>query len=268
MAMREHLLSGAATASRPVRTRCQAWRHERFLRRVLRERGVCISVAGGQLPTAFGKGLSERAIEYPWVFGHDVHGDVLDAGGTLNHPFVLAAIPAAVRHVQVVTLAPEPMLQDRRLSYTWADLREIPADDASFDIIACLSTLEHVGMNNQRYGADDPPVSDPRAECVRVIREFRRVIRPGGTVLISVPYGAPTTMASMRQVSEAELNVWRDVFAPSDGHLTVFAYGRGGWMSSSTDAARNARYRVRSKELLARDRAPAARAVACLALRP
>lgn len=267
MALRQRVLSGAAAVSRPTRIRWQAWRHQRFLTGVLANPALCSSVAAGQLPSAFGKGLSERAVEYPWTLGHRIHGDVLDAGGTFNHAFVLAATPATVRHVQVVTLAPEPMLPDHRVSYMWADLREIPVDDGSFDVIACLSTLEHVGMNNRGYGADQLAAPDPAAECLRVMREFRRIIRPGGTVLISVPYGAPTSKPFMRQIAEAELRAWCDVFGPSDARLDVFAYGRSGWALSSPDAARHACYRDRSNDLLAHDRAAAARAVACLALR-
>jgi SAM-dependent methyltransferase len=46
-------------------------------------------------------------------------------------------------------------------------LEAIPVDDASFDVVLCLQVLEHV--------------ADPAA----AVRELRRVVRPGGRVLLS-----------------------------------------------------------------------------------
>jgi SAM-dependent methyltransferase len=46
-------------------------------------------------------------------------------------------------------------------------LEAIPVDDASFDVVLCLQVLEHV--------------PDPAA----AVRELRRVVRPGGRVLLS-----------------------------------------------------------------------------------
>ena len=43
----------------------------------------------------------------------------------------------------------------------------IPVEDASFDVVLCLQVLEHV--------------PDPAA----AVRELRRVVRPGGRVLLS-----------------------------------------------------------------------------------
>ena len=261
------VLAKAADVSRPARVRWQAWRHEQFLREVLGDQDACLRIAhGGPLPPGYGRGLSERAIEYPWVLGQRLHGELLDAGGTFNHAIVLAATPPQVKHVHVVTLAPERELPDPRISYCWTDLRQLPIDDASFDVIVCLSTLEHVGMDNTGYGADERPAAHPEAECIKVLRELRRVIKPGGTLLLSVPYGAATTMPTMRQITKEELNVWREVFEPTTQRLDVFAYTASGWTVSSPEAAATARYRERARELVARDRATAARAVACMAL--
>lgn len=49
------------------------------------------------------------------------------------------------------------------------DLTEIPVPDSSYDLVLCTQVLEHV---------PDPPA---------VLREFRRVLRPGGQVWLSAP---------------------------------------------------------------------------------
>lgn len=50
-----------------------------------------------------------------------------------------------------------------------ADFQRLPVADASFDIVTCIDVLEHL---------DDD---------VRAIAELRRILRPGGTLLVTVP---------------------------------------------------------------------------------
>lgn len=51
-----------------------------------------------------------------------------------------------------------------------ADLHDLPVEDGSFDAVVCTEVLEHV------------------AEPARVLDELARVLRPGGSVLITVPF--------------------------------------------------------------------------------
>jgi len=69
----------------------------------------------------------------------------------------LRAVRESVRH------------EDLGLSLVNADAQQLPVPDASFDAVVCLEVLEHV----------------PSPE--RVIDEVRRILRPGGLALLSVP---------------------------------------------------------------------------------
>ena len=51
-----------------------------------------------------------------------------------------------------------------------ADLHELPLDDATFDFVLCTEVLEHV--------------IDP----ARVLAELRRILRPGGWLLLTTPF--------------------------------------------------------------------------------
>ena len=69
-----------------------------------------------------------------------------------------------------------------------ADVRTLPFPDDSFDQALLVSTLEHIGADNARYGL--PSETDPSSR-VDALRELGRVLRPGGRLLVTVPLGEP-----------------------------------------------------------------------------
>ena len=100
-----------------------------------------------------------------WLRDHDVSGlRLLDVGcGDRPYEPLFAAAAEVVgfdvpgnRHADVV-----------------GSIDAIPVEDASFDLVVCLQVLEHV--------------PDPAA----AVRELRRVVRPGGRVLLSTHGVAP-----------------------------------------------------------------------------
>ena len=117
-------------------------------------------------------------------------GAVLDAGSALNHLHVLDRLRDRMDELDIVTLAPEPgTVPDVRARYVYADLRSLPMRDATYDRVVSISTLEHVGMDNAYYGAEDRVTTDPQPELLAAVRELRRVLKPGGECLITVPGG-------------------------------------------------------------------------------
>jgi SAM-dependent methyltransferase len=245
-------------------------RHWRALKAILRDPDECRRfAAGGPLPERYGSGLSERVVEYPWLLGRELGGVVLDAGSTLNHEPVLDALLPRIDRLDIVTLAPEPRaFVERGVSYLWADVRELPLRDAAYDYVVSLSTLEHVGMETSRYGREAERGSSPDAELRRAVEELRRVLRPGGVLLASVPFGVREDFGWMRQLDREGVNVILAAFGPAaETSVDLFAYEPKGWKRATLASAASARYRSRDRELFARDGARAARAVACIALR-
>ena len=53
-----------------------------------------------------------------------------------------------------------------------SDITEIPAPDASFDAILCSEVLEHI------------------PEPTHALDEFMRLLRPGGTLILSAPFAS------------------------------------------------------------------------------
>jgi glycosyltransferase involved in cell wall biosynthesis/SAM-dependent methyltransferase len=221
------------------------------------------------LPDGYGAGYDERVVEFPWLFTRDLGGRVLDAGSALNHPHTLVRLQPRLDELTIVTLAPEseayPFLG---VSYLYADLRDLPLRDESQDVVACISTLEHVGMDNSQYGAAADRAGDPDAEAGRALEDMRRILRPGGTLLVTVPFGQPDDFGWLRVFDAAGLDRIQEAFGSAAEQVDVFVYGRGGWRAASLEEAAGAEYRDHySAEGPAPDGAVAARAVACLTLR-
>jgi SAM-dependent methyltransferase len=122
----------------------------------------------------------ERAIEIPWTLArYRGEPDVLDVGYALATPFWVAGLAAAVPgEIVGVDVLPADLPSYRGVV---ADVRELPLDDDSFEIAFCVSTLEHVGAESRfRY----------RSGALKALRELRRVLRPAGRLLLTVPSGA------------------------------------------------------------------------------
>jgi SAM-dependent methyltransferase len=170
-----------------------------------------------------------------------------------------------VDELHVVTAAPEAQsFPERGVSYLYADLRQLPYRDGYFDTVVSLSTLEHVGKDNSRYGGPEG-AGDPDEELGRALVELRRVLVPGGTLLVTVPYGRREDHGWFRQFDEEEVERLVSLAAPRRHELRVFAYERTGWRGSSLRAAADASYRdFTADPRPSDDLAAAARAVACI----
>jgi SAM-dependent methyltransferase len=227
-------------------------------RRLAGLRTVPRVVDSSELPAGYGVALNERAVEYPWAIPR-LHGRVLDVGSTLNHGWVLDRVLPRVSDLHIVTLAPERRnFPQRRVSYVYADARDLPYRDDFFDTVCCISTLEHVGMDNSGYGGGGAS-PHPDQEQARAVAEMRRVLAPGGRLLVTVPYGRLEDHGWQRQFDEFTL---RRLFDLDSATVTVYAYGgRSGWALASLATAADASYRDGSEPA---DLANAARAVACI----
>jgi SAM-dependent methyltransferase len=244
-------------------------RHRRLVGAAVDDPGLRGAVAGGDpLPGGYGAGYDERTVEYPWLFGQGLRGRVLDAGSTFNHPHILDRALPLVDDLTIVTLVPETdAFPLRGVSYVFGDLRELPFRDGWFDTVVSLSTLEHVGKDNAVYGAGGAAAPDADAEVARAAGELRRVVAPGGRILLSVPYGRREDHGWFRQFDAEDLARLVAAFEAPRAAVSLFAYGPGGWQHATAEAMADVRYRDADAEPTpAADRAAAARGVACVAI--
>lgn len=221
---------------------------------------------GAPLPPGVGSGFDERVVEYPWLFSRGLSGRVLDAGSVLNHRHVVERLLPAIDELTIMTLAPEPVaFTSLGISYLYGDLRALPLRDDWFDEVVCLSTLEHVGMDNEVYGAGGPRAEDPRVEAAQALRELLRVVRPGGRVHLSVPFGRREDHGWLRQLDSENVDQLLAAAGAGDREEAVFRHTSRGWRRGSRRRVARARYNA--SESKDDDGAVAARAVLCMTIR-
>lgn len=233
---------------RSIAVRYLRRRHEAGQRRlVVREldRSEAYFTEPAKLPGGYGAGANERIVEIPWVLARRPTGRVLDAGSSLNHVEYLDRLEPLVDELQIATLAFEgTAYPDRGISYVYGDLRELPYRDGYFDTVISISTLEHVGMDNTAYGGSSPRADNPAHETEQAVAELARVVRDGGRLLLSVPYGRREDHGWFRQLDRADVEQLVAAARPSEVEIAVYRAFDTGWQLSDLDAASDARYRA------------------------
>lgn len=201
---------------------------------VIRDRLVRWDVA---IPVDRGvAGTNERCIEIPLaleVLRLTEPGWVLDAGAAMNgHLYVDAKPQAHVVHL-TQAIASEKMRAEgaEPISYVSADLRDLQIfADGAFDRTVCVSTLEHVGLDNLTYyGTAEQNPDSVWAACAELLRVTR------GPILITVPFAdAPWTdpKGKFRAWTRADLRRLALTAVPRDVHSRRYAItAHGTWAS-------------------------------------
>lgn len=222
------------------------------------------------LPDGFGIGLDERAVEYPWILSRlrDDAKMVLDAGAILNHRWLLELDRLRDQQLVIYTLAPEDYCcQRKNVSYVYGDLRKAIIRDQMADSILCVSTLEHVGMDNTiHYSSDHRFDENSTDDYLLVLEELHRIAEPNGQVLVTVPFGKEQRHTWFQQFTPAMISRLLNHRSWQSKDITFYRYCAKGWQLSNMDQCVNAEYFDVHKEGRVRteDGAAAARAVACI----
>lgn len=197
------------------------------------------------LPAGYGYRMDARVVEIPWLLSR-LDGPrqvVLDAGSALNNTPVVNN-PIMSRHkLFILTLAPEAQAFWRLgISYVYDDLRRLPFRDGFFDGIACISTIEHVGMDNSMYTAEHGRAIGQPDDYLVATRELKRVLKPGGYLYISFPFGKYEDHGWLQQFDAQHADALLNVFRPASHKETIFQYLPDGWILSDREACAQCSY--------------------------
>jgi len=135
--------------------------------------------------------VNERIVEQPFVFAQvgAAPQRILDLGGAES---TVALSLASLGHdVTVVDPRGYPVAHP---NLTVAPVRlEDHEPSGTYDVAVALSAVEHFGLGHYEAG---PPSQDARAALARL----REVVRPGGRLVLTVPFGADASVDHFQRV--------------------------------------------------------------------
>ena len=133
--------------------------------------------------------LHSRCIEYPFAaskFKKEVR--ILDVGTAKADRYWIRWLESlGNREVYGIDFE-KPPKPSSNIIYVQADVRRLPFDDNFFDKIFAVSVIEHIGLSDpQVYKGKVPEIQE--AGDLEAVRELTRVLKPGGELVMTFPYG-------------------------------------------------------------------------------
>ena len=159
----------------------------------------------------FDKYFDERIVEIPWVMSElkKKRGKLLDAGSTLNFKYLLKKLLNNFK-INIVTLYPEKKnFEYLGIQYIYSDFINLKYSKNTFDVITCISTLEHVGFDNSFYNYNKKTLlkeTKTKNKQLKVLQKFLNILKPGGQIFLTLPFGKGGKYKNLRQFDKNSLN--------------------------------------------------------------
>lgn len=223
------------------------------------------------LPVGYGFGLDERVVEYPWLFSKlsPEKKTILDAGSSLNHTDILNLSNLKNCKLYIATLAYEGFFPAQQIpAYVFEDLRKTCFKDEFFDMVVCISTLEHIGMDNTfLYTKDSDKKEYDKYAFLDGVLEFKRLLKKNGSLYITVPFGIYKDHGWFQVFDSQMVDKIKERFNPLRVHETYFKYQDRQWQFSDSTSCRNAYFNdIHAQSGVSEDRLAASQSVVCLEL--
>lgn len=183
-------------------------------------------------------GASERCVEIPYVFSMiGQAGKILDVGISLadqGYFSGLLCLQGMGRQLHGCDIVPFAKVRNRfsafndhgleRIHFSCTDIRASTYEDECFDLVLCVSVLEHIGFDKYIEADDtvfDRPFIDYEFlpdymswnEDQRALKEMLRIVKRNGRILLTVPYGSGGIFTSKdskgRFAAHLEYNYWK-----------------------------------------------------------
>ncbi|MBP0010134.1 MULTISPECIES: class I SAM-dependent methyltransferase [unclassified Roseofilum] len=144
----------------------------------------------------------ERLVEYSWAMKQIARlgnsDRFLDVGCVMNTPYTLRKLMDRFSDIHFLNLVSEPLAMQGRISFHSQDIRSCDLPNSSFDCITCISTLEHVGGDNQYNDFSengsaeinlDSNLENQQGLWKPAFAALLKLIKLGGLLLVTMPCG-------------------------------------------------------------------------------
>jgi len=219
---------------------------EQFIKESIQSDDVLSVFRNSETLSDFGLRLDERVVEYPWIFSNLPKKPcrLLDGGSTFNFDFIVNHPTILNKDLTIFTFEPErSCFYKNKISYIYGDLRDMYLKDDSFDFVVSQSTIEHIDMDNSIYGYDvahNENENEKSYEYVKAVQEMIRILKPGGTLLLTFPFGKFENHGFFQQFDAEMLSRIVHLFDNKGSYSpTFFKYLPKGWVFCAEDDCRD-----------------------------
>jgi SAM-dependent methyltransferase len=208
----------------------------------------------------FGFKNDERVIEIPWALSlYANEKRILEVGITNitdEYENALLHLPAKEIHgIDVTEVSIKGKEINKRFIFKKEDIRKTSYRDSFFDLIFCISTIEHIGRDNDSYTSESSILEEEGD--FKAINEMRRILAPKGKLVLTVPFGKAYDYGWFVQYDDSRLQKLIKYSGLEVLEEDYFRYDEG-WMEAGKDELREVLYKD--------NQSPAAAGIACLCL--
>ena len=221
------------------------------------------------IPQSYGYGIDERCIEIPWVFSKIRHKskNILDAGCAF---FEFGCIRNSINNTNCYLLALNKQdmflnVKEKKYYRICGDLRNLPFKDNFFECITCISTIEHVGLDNTKlYSTSNTFKENKINDYLVAFKNLAMVLKPSGDLFITLPFGKWKTHGWLQVFNEKMIDLLISATTLKLVEESIFIHKKSGWILSDRKQAANAIYYDIHKDKNRKSSLAAAEAVCCL----
>lgn len=218
--------------------------------------GIFRRVSPFELPyEPYGVGDTERCIEIPWAVSC-YHGEktVLDVGyANAEERYIKELLSQKIPHLYGLDMVKKDL---EGLTSIVGDVRKTDFPDGYFDLIFCISTIEHIGRDNTIY-CHGRSIDDDQGD-LRAIEELCRITKAGGKIVVTAPYGKFHDYGWFINYDEVRWKRLKEVSGCRALSEKFYVY-QNGWYKTEERRLKGTLYRDNN--------APAAAGLACMLLR-
>jgi O-antigen chain-terminating methyltransferase len=188
----------------------------------------------------YGAGETERVVEIPWALSkYDGGSRVLEVGCSFaseNPKYIQGLMALNVPELHGIDIS---SIEAPHFIKKTADIRESGYETGFFDFILCISTLEHVGKDNTKYYL---PVAElqrdrqnPSQPDTEALVEMFRILRPGGKLIVTVPFGKFVDYDWFTQYDAQAISTLFEAIPSGTITAEYFKYTEAGWAPCAAD---------------------------------